>query len=196
MHEPNDDQSQKEQKQVFDAMSDAITQQQETQRQSARGAIKALYASAPLPLSSLAVPINELPVGRVLRGDDLRLTPGGRVLGWYRPSQRVGMPSRKSATILATERYLQDLCLAIVYFGKVPSKRELGKLSGAARREKSTALKIIAYWISANEKGQHRRGLTKKLAREFNCSVDYVRKVIRRYQKGYFSSTQIEKNKH
>lgn len=164
----------------------AMEAEQDRQSEAALKAIKAIHAAGPIPVSQLNIPLAEIARGGNARfgADTMKFSPSGRMIGWYRPGQRRGLPSRRTSAERQAHDYLKNLRQTLAYAADGSTQKGRGKLSGQARRENSTAEQLKAHCDQAGIAGKLPRGLAKVLAREFSCDPNYVRRVLSRYLKG------------
>lgn len=171
--------------QAWAAWQAALEAELSQQSEAAFAAIKAIHAAGSIPVSQLNIPEAEIVRGGHPRfvADTMKFSPSGRMIGWYRPGQRRGMPSPHTSVERHTHDYLANLRLFLSYAADGSTQKGRGRLSGRARRENSTAEQLKAYCDQAWIAGKLPRGLAKVLAREFGCDPNYVRRVLSHYLK-------------
>lgn len=109
-----------------------------------------------------------------------KFSQSGRFLGWYRPNQKSGNPSKSllfagiHSQEMAFNKQMQSV---LEYFEK--RHVSLGKLSGVARRKNGLQAQIIERYKQLQDQGNFpKHHLAKLLARELDTTPKYVNRVM------------------
>ena len=140
----------------------------------------------PIPLNGLQIPVGAMPIGRVPRYpiDCPRFSPSGKLIGWYPSGQQRGRPIRLSPIQRMTRAFLKSLRGYLNYGDEPPTAKYRSRMGVAKRQANSKAIAIVARWHAITLDGSVSRGLPKRLAREFGCDPNYVRRVLRMAKSG------------